>query len=456
MEIDKSKFDSRKYWKIPKPTGDAVARPQYKRVSQVKFYNEYFPTGHKIFDREVYQDIPIYSDNGKFKGLYPVNRVSVPIQAMATDVILAHLLGNKSHIVDSTMKENPALPLYKEFWETRNIDIARYQFIRSALALGDAAILFYRKESKLNWQVLSFFNQDEFKMTYDKFGDPEKFYKYYNDKVDVYDDKKVTTYVLDDVWKQEGSSRVHGFKGLPVVYHKRSEGAFWSRSQSNIENMEVMLSRLSEDNRKKFKALYHMKTNDPESVITESTGMTDLIITDTDGDFKLIDGADISTQFKFEFETQLEFIYNSLGIVFPKHKSSGDMPTGSMKMMFYPTERVVMSLINEFDDVIDRINDIVKQGFVSENSKYTKEITDGNITASIRMFTPQDDASKVDSIVKLKQAKVISGETASDESPYASNNEEIRKEKEREMDIKHEREMDNMRGINPMLYGGWE
>ena len=39
------------------------------------------------------------------------------------------------------------------------------------------------------------------------------------------------------------------------------------------------------------------------------------------------------------------------------------------------------------------------------------------------MFTPQDDGSKVDSIVKLKQANVISGETASDESPYASNNE---------------------------------
>ena len=77
--------------------------------------------------------------------------------------------------------------------------------------------------------------------------------------------------------------------------------------------------------------------------------MTDLIITDSDGDFKLVNGAEISTQFEFEFNTQLELIYNSLGIVFPKHKSSGDMPTGSMKMMFYPTERIVMSLIHEYD-----------------------------------------------------------------------------------------------------------
>ena len=443
-------FDQQKMWKLPKPTGDRVRSPQFNRVTQTKFLNEYYPTGHKIFDRAWYQDIAMRDEKGNLLGFYEVNRISVPIQAMTIDVILAHLLGNKTHIVDGTLKENPALPLYKEYWVTKNIDTAIYEFMKSSLALGDSALLLYREDGELKWQVLSFFNQDEFNMEYDKYGKPYRFYKYYDNKVDVYDKGYVTTYSREVEWKKE-SKTSHGFKGLPVVYHKREDGAFWTRSQSNIENMELMLSRLSEDNRKKFKSLYHMKTHNPDSVVTQSTGMTDLIITDSDGDFKLVNGAEISTQFEFEFATQLELIYNSLGIVFPKHKSSGDMPTGSMKMMFYPTERIVMSLIHEYDACIDDMNAVVIQGFVSENTEQTVNIGKGNIRASIRIFTPQDDSSKVDSIVKLKQANVISGETASDESPYASNNEEIRKQREKDAEIEHERKMDNTRMINPLF-----
>jgi len=110
-------FNSKKLWEIPKPSGDRAARPSYDRVTQVKFYNEYYPTGHKIFNPSWYNDIPIKDENGN-TSVYFVNRVSVPIQAMAIDIILAHLLGNKTHIVDGTLKENPALPIYKEYWQS--------------------------------------------------------------------------------------------------------------------------------------------------------------------------------------------------------------------------------------------------------------------------------------------------------------------------------------------------
>lgn len=440
-------FNSKKLWEIPKPSGDRAARPSYDRVTQVKFYNEYYPTGHKIFNPTWYNDILIKDEDGN-TSVYFVNRVSVPIQAMAIDIILAHLLGNKTHIVDGTLKENPALPIYKEYWQSRNIDTARYEFVKSALALGDAALLFYREENQLKWQTLSFFNRDEYNMEYDKYGKPLYFYKFYDNKCDVYDKGYCHTYEMDGEWKLV-SKVSHGFNGMPVVYHRRNDGAFWTRVQPNIDNMEVMLSRLSEDNRKKFKSIYHLKSHDPDTVQTKSTGLTDLIVTDTDGDFKMVSGAEMSAQFKFEFETQLELIFNALGIVFPKHKSSGDMPTGSMKMMFYPTERVVMSLIHEFDAAIDHINNIVKQGFVSEYPEYTELITNGNIRASIRMFTPQDDETKVRSIAELKRYGIISGETASEEAPYSANNEEVRKEKERAAKIEYERKLENLRNVNP-------
>ena len=80
-------------------------------------------------------------------------------------------------------------------------------------------------------------------------------------------------------------------------------------------------------------------------------------------------------------------------------------------------------------NLIDKINKIVKQGFVSEFPKSSSDILRGNIKASIRLFTPQDDVTRNESIASLLSKGVISEETASEEC-IAANNETARKEKE--------------------------
>ena len=434
------KFIREKVWQIPQPSSDN-GDPVFKEVTQTKFFNEYHPTSHKIFDKGWYMDIGIEDEEGNMQYI-PISRVAVPFQSMSIDIILSHLLGNKTYLSDSTLKENPSLPLYREYWDEANIDIARYKFVKNVLSLGDGALIFYRDKDKgLQYQSLSMFDGDEFYMELDKYNEPMRFFKYYGKKCDVYDDNYVSTYVMgenDEDWKLELSSP-HGFRGMPVVYHNRPQGAFWTPVQSNIETLEKMLSRLSEDNKTKFKSLYNLKTDDPDSVRTVQSGNIDMVVTDTDGDFKLIPAAEISSQFEFEYNAQKEIIFDSLGIVFPKHKSSGDMPTGSMKMMFYPTERVVMSLINEFDDSIDKINKIVKQGFVNEFPSSAPDILEGNIKASIRLFTPQDDVTRNESIASLLSKGVISEETAAEECSIAANNEVARKEKEYQQEMERER-----------------
>lgn len=434
-------FIREKLWYIPQPSSDN-GDPEFNEVTQTKFFNEYHPTSHKIFDRGWYLDLSIENEDGRVQ-IIPISRVAVPFQAMSIDIILSHLLGNKTYLSDSMLKDNPSLPLYREYWDEANIDIARYKFVKNVLSLGDGALIFYRDKNRgLMYQSLSMFDGDEFYMEFDKYNEPLRFFKYYGKKCDVYDENYVTTYVLgenDNDWVLE-ISQLHGFKGMPVVYHYRPNGAFWTPVQSNIETLEKMLSRLNEDNKTKFKSVYNLKTNDPDSVRTIQSGNLDMVVTDTDGDFKLIPSAEISTQFEFEYNAQKEIIFDSLGIVFPKHKSSGDMPTGSMKMMFYPTERVVMSLINELDDSIDKINEIVKQGFTSEFPKASEDILNGNIKASIRLFTPQDDVTRNDSISRLLNTGVISEETAAEECSIASNNEMERKRKQYEEEIDREKQ----------------
>jgi hypothetical protein len=436
-----------KFWKFPKPKLNyevpIVSDSSDYKVNQQKFYDEYHPSGHCIYDNAFYKDIPIKDSKGNTTAYHRVNRISLPIQKDSVDIVLAHLLGNKTQFSDSTVGKNNVdmMMMYKEFWETKNMDILRNDLIKSVLAVGDGAVVFYKdSQKKIQWKVLSFLDREEIYQKKDKFGNLEYFGRFYSNidesgvlkqYCDIISDKRYTTYCLGEEadWVQI-SDDLHGFNFIPVVYHFRKSGAYWTAVQSNIENLEVMISRLSEDNKSKTKARYHLKTNDAKSVKTMNAGNADMVVTETDGDFKLVAGADISTQFKFEWESSLEIISNSLGMVFPKSKSSGDMPTGSMKMMFYPTERIVFQLINEFNPILQKINAIFKEGFKMENASKASEIEALNVTPSIKMFSPQDDSAVMATLGQGKSLGLLSRQTAAENAPYAANDEAQRLEEE--------------------------
>ncbi len=436
-----------KYWSFPAPKSsylmDSYNDATNLKFTQQKFYDEYFPSGHQIFNPLIYPDIPIMDGKEKVVGMHYVNRISLPFQQESVEIILAHLLGNKTQFKDSTVGENnfEALSQYKEFWDTKNIDVLRNDLIKSILAVGDGAVLFYRDTTtkEFKWKVLSYLDGEEIYEKKDKYGDLEYFGRFYSlldetvtivEYCDIVSKTSVVTHKNTEKGWVVIDSGLHGFKTIPIVYYKRKDGAFWTPVQNNIHNLEVMYSRLSEDNRTKAKARYHLKTDNPNDVQTMSAGTTDIVITDATGDFKLISGADISTQFKFEWETSLEVISNKLGMVFPKSKSSGDMPTGSMKMMFYPTERIAHQLINEFNSIIDKINRIVKDGIMFEMPAIANDIAKMNITVFIKMFTPQDDGSVMTSLGQAKQYGSLSAQTIAENMPYAANDEVKRLEEQ--------------------------
>ena len=438
---------STKYWRFPLPKSnyamDNFSDMSDIKVSQQKFYDEYHPSGHGINDVSVYPDIRIENEKGDIVGYHPVNRISLPFQKDSVDIVLAHLLGNKTQFSDSTVGENniEIMSKYKEFWDVKNMDTLRNDLIKSILAVGDGAALFYRDTTtkELKWKVLSFLDKEQIYEKKNKYGELEYFGRFYSqinetgtltNYCDIIDNTNYITYSNTDGGWTIVESNPHGFRQIPVVYHFRKAGAFWTPVQSNIHNLEVMLSRLSEDSKTKTKAKYHLKTDNPEAVATSSAGGTDLVITDTTGDFKLIAGSDISTQFKFEWETCLEIISNSLGMVFPKSKSSGDMPTGSMKMMFYPTERIVFQLINEFNAIIDKVNVLFKEGMMFEHPELSSELVKLKVNVSIKMFSPQDDASVMAMLGQGKSMGILSTQTASENAPYAANDENKRIEEE--------------------------
>ena len=68
---------------------------------------------------------------------------------------------------------------------------------------------------------------------------------------DIIDDVVYRTYSYNGkTWEQE-NEKEHGFLSIPVVYHRRREGAYHTSVQGNIDETEKSISRLSEDKRTK-------------------------------------------------------------------------------------------------------------------------------------------------------------------------------------------------------------
>ena len=445
--ITPDKITRGKYWYFPKAKTDTnTNRIEMEKVSQQKFFCEYHPTGHAIYSDIHFKNIPILGKTGNILGYHSVNRVSLPIQQMSLEIVVPHLLGNHTQFRENTSGQGNSdiTSWYKQRWDEKNLEVAFYELVFASMAVGDAALLFYKVENELKWKSLSYLLGEEIYSIDDKYGDMSQFVRFYTTldenaqsvrMCDCIDKTNIITYKENGSEWVEVSTTQHGFNYIPVVYHRRREGAYWTSVQGNIDEVEKNMSRLSEDNRAKAKSRFHLATKDPNNVQTASVGSYDMVITETDGKFSLINGADISTQFKYEYETTMEAIFNKLGIVFVKSKSSGDMPVGSMKLLFFPTERVCRNLEKEYNATLDILNTVFKKGIIYEYPEKVNELKGIRLSASIKTFTPQDDNSYNAMLGQMKNYGILSTQTASENTTISTNDEFARIKTEEQAEI---------------------
>lgn len=411
-KLDLQKLDFDKTWSFPRPKDNYTSNSEVDddKFVQQKFIDEYYVTGHQIFNSKFFPDkqvmIPI-AGSKKDKPehrleVIKVKRVGLPIQLLAIDAIASHLFGNevvhKEVAFGTEIKDETKIGAFQELWRYRNMNSVVSEFFEQCLICADAALYFYLdEEGELKTKILSALDNESLFAKRDKFGELETLYRRYKSFdedgelatfIDAIDGTSVITYDNDG---NRIESSPHGFKSIPVVYHYRQEGAFWTPAQNNIDNMEVNLSSLAEDNKTKTKSKYLIKATRPSDVQSTTVGGSDVIVTNTDGDFRLIQPAEISTAFEYEYKTIKESVFQTLGIVFPESKSSGDMPTGSMKIQFYPAERVCKQLINEFASPLDKISKLFQMGASAEFSEV--DFLDMRISSKMLPFVPSDDIS---------------------------------------------------------------
>lgn len=401
IDLEKIKFDNR--WEFP----SSLSETSTYTKTQKDFVNEYYPSGHKIFNRYYYPDLSIEvpvkgSKTEKRTVTHEVKRIALALQSMSIDVIMPHLLGNdivhKQVVLNEGLKNDEAMTQYKKIWEYKNTFFYIWKLIENSLICGEAALYFYfDNNQELRMKVLSYLDGDSLCPKYDSFGNLYALYRKYKstneegeevELIDVIDKNYVRTY------NSEGEPIIqytHSFNFVPIVFHRRRDGAFWTKVQSSIDALELNISSLSEDNRSKSKGKYHIKATNPKQVQSTTIGGADVIVTDPNGDFKLINPVSLSTAFQFEYEVLKENIFDPLGIIFLKMKASGDMPTGTMKLLFYPSERVCKQLIKEYAGAVQQTSNIFKKAISMEYPTLQIDKKEFIIQSNIQLFVPSDD-----------------------------------------------------------------
>ncbi len=468
-------------WRYPTPDGTYIEK------TEVDFDKEYHPTGHKINSPKYYPDITIVKtkrkkdpSTGKYtttetNEIFPVKRVVVTLQADSVQILLPHLLGNKISYSNTSIKavditDTEIFNKYSTIAENKNFNTNWAEFVKATFTWGHAAMFFYSGEGgKTRCRVYSYGNGDILRCITDINGRPVTLYRKYSPQivdeagveknitlVDVIDKSGCKTYTdggepyAQDKWITNVSPVT------PFVYHKRTEGAIWAMAQSGIDNLELLLSALSNDNISKAKAKYVITGSKATTKAganrtstttlnhqTTKIGDVDFFVGGEGVDMKMLQGASLSEAFKFEYEAGIESVFNTIGIVYPEQKSSGDMPTGSMKMMFFPTERKCMILIDEYNSVLDAANAIFKAFVTLEYQDDMRGLDKVEISASIKLFTPQADYDKALILQIGSQIGALSNECLQSEFPEAKqNNAQMIKKEQEEAEAKEKRLLD--------------
>lgn len=418
--LDLLQVDFNKRWEFPLANGNfSFNQKEYK--TRIDFLKEYYPTGHKIFDTSYFPDLYYKIDNNSKLGksvaeqyqgksafkIVPRKRISTPIQQDATRVILAHIFGNPIvHKDISPVKQkdsNKTIAVYKNLWQYFNMDNIVRNFFGRSLICGDAALfLTINKRNEIVGKTLSFLDKDDLAVKQDITGEVITIYRRYNAKnedneintyIDVITNDSIKTYLADSNELVNEQKLVYSF--LPAVYHYRPFGAWWSFVQRNIDEYEMEFSILAQDNVAKAKSKYFMSTTRPQQVNLKNFADSDVFVADKDSDMKIIQPSSLSEAFKFTMDENKEIITRSLGYIFPKIQNSGDMPTGSMKAQFFPTERICMEFINEFAPVLDEISWIFQQ--LVDTLYPNLKIRDMQISSKIKLFSPMDNLSTLTS-----------------------------------------------------------
>ncbi|MDH6354741.1 SPP1 family phage portal protein [Dysgonomonas sp. PH5-45] len=422
-------------------------------VSQDTFLDELDPYSHAIHSRFVLDDKKvlitykedIVNEDGDVvevererEDTIPVTRMAFPFQEVIATKQKVHLTGNDLQLTlaneTQTTEDKKYFTTLKQFYISKNMDIALSENVENQLTTGDTALLqFFNKRGELDWKVYSWKDGYCLLPHYDEYDELILFGIYYSDIdgdsssefLDVWDDTLKYRYKKDGYeFKLIANPKPHGFKEIPIAY-KRGDVA-WNKVQKPIEDFELHASLWAESVRYYGDPLLFLKGSVDILPGRDERGKV-LAGEDGDADGKLLQANESKNVTNLMDFMLKEIFRGSHTISFSPEtvKTSGDLPGITVKLLFSSAVEKAISEAKKWDGFIDRMLRLFIYGIGIE-SKSSAQLGRLKVFGKIIPYIPQNDTEIISNINNSKSQGTISVETATDIHPYAAADENKR------------------------------
>ena len=454
---------------------DTLIRMQ---VTQEDFMRELDPLAHLIYDREYYPDIWRKNEEDGVWYIEEVPRYAFAFQRIILTKHLTHLCGNDIVFELADYYDNPemvrVLDSVRRGWNKKNMEEAWYKLARSVKATGDGAIVGYLYKGKFGWRSLSYLDGDTLYPHYDRqTGELELFARKYSDTdengdtvdyLDVWDDmyyyrlrangepydnkekaledKRVYNSTLDNYditgWDVEVKA-IHGFKSIPVAYHRDDNGPCWSFSQESIDNYEMAFSRLAQSNHDFGLPIMYLKGEGAkELTAADMSYASKVLVLPEDGEAGFLNRQDASNAYKAELDVLEDNIYRQSFAVRTPELKSGDTPGVAIKMLYSDAYENAINDSQLYHHAVGELYEMFVWGYGIE-TKNRFDFKDTDITYYIAPYFHVNETERANILALAVQNKFCSRQTAAEKftlsTPQESNRLEREKRYEQEMEL---------------------
>ena len=432
-----------------------IPRCMRVEVPQDQFLRELDPASHDVLFDDNIPCFHIKRNDGRSVEIKQ-ERIAIPFQKLIKNKQLMHLTANPMQftLIDQnpTDKQQDNFIVFKQYWDLRNQDGMKNKMVDTQLSVGDAGLLYYfDRKGCIKSRILAY---PEYILCphNDQNGDRILESVYYTDLetnveyIDSYDDTYRYRYTND---AKEGDTAIegwrwhepvlHGFNEIPLVT-KRGDVA-WNNVQSAITAYEADYNILHVSVKKYgYNMLYVKgKFKDNGNKIAGAMILNDTSI-EGKGEAKFLqypkpDGA-LETLDLMLKSIQLG---SSTTFLLPDDvKTGGDVAGIAIQLVQSLDLELAHQKVIEWQNVADKMVRLFKYGLAKElvaEKKNETAITDFeelNINAKFKVWKPLNDEAFNLNVATLKQAGVLSKETAIEVNTLSKPDEKARVRKEEE------------------------
>lgn len=418
--------------------------PERRIMTQADFLREYDVNAHKINSIKYYPNALMKNQEGKIAAKIK-SRIAIGYQERILTKRLVTLIGNNVNLKltnsQRTQADQKMLNLFREGWDTHDIETCLYQAIKADGKTGDCAVCFYMSGGKVGWRVFSYDDGDVLYPHYDPMSGKLALFgrRYFvrdaqNNEVaeylDVYDSTYYMRYRQDrkgvkgvavrignafglDGWTVDIEPVRHGFQRIPIAYDRYGE-PFWANSQDSIDLYELTISQLAENNQ-----AYALR-------ILYALGGEIELQTNIDGTPSVINSADPNTKVGFlepaesskSFELQLSVLKdaimrNSFASETPELKSGSDLSSLTIRMMMMDSYQKAQDDALHFQPFLNDIVELFRYGYGIESGQISAFNT-LQVKAEIYPYVFMSETEVVSNIVQSVSVGTLSRKSASE------------------------------------------